>query len=284
MTIPNSFVAGDIASSSEVNDNFSHLIDILGNTSDEDHLEPAGDIVLGPRRAVQITAAGDGGPGADAGYVQISWNAELFDAGGGVFRLRRYVTGEGGAALRVGGNGVEILTTSDETTELTTAMDVAVAVRADDDNPYIYINPEYHFVSVDAPPNPQAQNSYRLNYVPIAPVQVIAPGSAGGGTATFTASQYLGVPVEAKAIEVYAAVIGAAGATVTAPCVMRVLQANQGVIVSWFGLVLRAQLNEEFSTRGIVPLGFLGVLRGKFTVDFNVPPLSKALVITGYFI
>jgi hypothetical protein len=288
--IPNTFTAGEIASSSEVNDNFSALLNIAGSDSDADHLKPGGDIVLGPRRTGQITAEGDGGPGGSATFMQVSWNAELYDSGGGIWRLRRYANGENASAIRVGRRGVEVLTTHDTTSELTTAMKTALAVRPNATNPYIYVNPAFHFSAIDTEPNPQAMGQYRLQYVPIEPIEMFL-NAAGGGTATYTASNF-GIPVDAKALMIYSEhSVSTPAAPPTTPtiltCTVTICQARQEPPSAKYGfsvLAFQDANKSMYRGQGVVPLGYLGTLAGQFRVVYDAPPLFKTMYIQGYFV
>lgn len=310
MPIPHIFTAGDIAASSEVNQNFSYLEDIVGNASTPVSLRPPGDLLLGPRRSVQITAAGDSGPNATNGYLYLGWNAEFYQAPGGVFRLRRFNSNEGGAAVQIGNRGVTIAATHDGQGELNSAMQNAIAIRSHETTPYIYINPKWAITAEDEPPN-EMMGRYRLTYVPVDPYAL--RGGAGGGAVIAagvnravrpSSEQGSPVPPDARAIEVYmqmnaaAAGTGSKGkgknkTTVNKPIGVveyTLAQSRNGAIYPWHGVGMRAVQDQLYTVmvqaKGTVMLGLAGTHKGliREISGGQRHVTSIHVFITGYYI
>lgn len=164
MTLPYTFTPGTIASATEVNENFNHVMGIVGADSTTEDMKPSGDVLLGPRDAVQLTAKGDTDTtGTGTKYFQVGWNCDMYNEGS-TFRQRRIVNNEGATVLRVGSTGVEALATARTDSTLDEQLQTAVGIRPHysngSQNPWVYINPSWKLQWRDQ----VADQSTHLNY------------------------------------------------------------------------------------------------------------------------
>lgn len=297
MPIPHIFTSGDIAASSEVNQNFSYLEDIVGSASTPVSLRPPGDILLGPRRSVQISAAGDSGKNATSGYLYLGWNAEFYQAPGGIFRLRRFNANEGAAAVQIGNRGVAIAATHDEQGELNSAMQNAIAVRPHAITPYIYINPKWAMTDRDEPPNDQPGRQ-RLTYVPVEPFSYTGTLIAAG-TRRIRMSSLQGSPVppEARGVHVHVRIgMPASGRQKKKPLRekaptqihYRMTQARVGATSMAHGIEVIGTSHADIRTyhhgNGPVMFGLTGSDKG-YVIEWNNATINEFVgVVVGYYI
>lgn len=301
MPIPNTFTAGEIASSQKVNENFAYVSDRIGSNSTASRLKLPGDMALGPRSSTQITAAGDSGAGSAAGYLQLSWNAELY-LDNATYVVRRFNANEGAAAIRVGNAGISFHTTANTTGSLQDTLDTAMAIRPNKDAPTrstIYVNPNYHFTAV---PNATGEDiaEYRMTYVPLKNPYMLRqassittgdPASEAGAAILTSNAVNLGVPESAVAVHVHsmfqlasnATSLNGAGNSETGPH-LSYRPARTGP-TAFSGIFGRAGSKGAWSSMsGPVLLGWESTLKGQL-VEVAYTKISAVYTsILGYYI
>lgn len=155
------FNAGDPILSLEVNANFNALAQIVGTNSTAAVLALPGKVALGDRDAATISALTDKTK-ADNGYLHLGWNAsETIDATGAIKLNRSGGLQDGAAVVRIGSQGLAVLGTDSETSNLNN-MPTLFAIRQ---NQRIYIHPALSFTNVNSTPN--EISDYRLTLVPL---------------------------------------------------------------------------------------------------------------------
>jgi hypothetical protein len=275
MSIPHIFESGDIASSAEVNENFDHLSDIVGNSSDSSELALPGSIMIGPRANVQITAESDTAYGDDS-YVQIGWNTELYFSGG-VWNVRRFNADEVANALRVGRYGLEFYGTSNISGSLNSRLNKMFGVRAVSGSDRVFIKSDVHIQGFDDAPN--SLSDYRLTYVPFDnPVALYEGVVIHKATKNRVAANW-SVPEHAVAIQMVAYV--RANSTDN-NCRLTLMRAEaEPTIGSGFGVVVQA--DHEAYGEGIVHLGTEGTNLGRFLEVRSHNFAEASLFVKGYW-
>jgi hypothetical protein len=279
--LPYEFIAGEVARSAQVNENFAYLMDTIGQSSVPGRIEPLGKIIFGPRRTGLITASQDTGGSAGA-FFQLSWNA-AYNKKGTSWVFSRTLAGERASALRVGTNGLEFFTTSATAGNLNSQMIKPWGLRATIQEDFMYLEDSWHIQNRDS----YARNvqDYRLTTVLLEnPVPIYAKKQVGSGTSVLSAFDY-GIPRHAKAIIIYAHVTAANNSGAGMHFYERRGPGNTALNM-FRGFVVHAPitgngLGMRAGGQGIVPLGQAQQLGG--FVIYRTSAFALANVyITGY--
>ena len=116
MPLPHVMLPGEVARSSDVNDNFNYIMSIIGNLSTPSRVTSSIELQLGKRNNVLLTGAHDTGAVARE-FFQIGWNVD-YNLVGGVWKAARFLTGKGGTMLRIGEKKFEVWSTTNTTGDL----------------------------------------------------------------------------------------------------------------------------------------------------------------------
>lgn len=279
MPLPYTFISGNVAKSSEVNDNFNFIMDILGQLSTPDRIQPLGEFMMGPRRTVLLTANQDTG-GAQGNFFQVSWNAD-YNRQNTTWVFQRILPNAGASALRVGTNGIEFLTTSAKTGNLNSQMNKPWGLTATTGEDYMYFADAWHMQNVDT--TATSLQHYRLTTVMLEnPAPIYSNTWVSKGTDIRKATNY-GIPRHAKAIVVTAHVTAAnySGAG------MHFYQHRHSASIGanlYRGFVAHAPitgtgLGMRTGAQGIVPLG-----RGDFQSEFVIKRTSAFELANVYIV
>lgn len=270
--IPNTFEAGTVAASSDVNENFQAIADAVGDASTASRLSPPGDVVVGPRANVQISAEGDTAAGLSTSYVQIGWNAELYSDGS--WKVRRFASGEPATAIRVGTDGFEVWTTSRDSGSLNSQFTRVFQIKATTGNDYVYVRPSLTRVAEA----PDELEDYRLTLVLFnTPQEVYENVTIYAGTKTRRASDY-NVPTSAHAV-----LLAFEGVAASSDARNLLTQARSTRSQA-YGFIVAAASGEQGAGQGVVPLGTSGDYDGKFVEDRSAQWTSASLYVQGYYI
>lgn len=270
--IPNIFEPGQVAASSDVNENFQAVEDTVGSDSSPTRLKPPGDIVLGPRANAQISAEADTAPNSGTRYIQIGWNVDLYNSGG--WKTRRFNNGEPGVAIRVGASGFEVWSTSRTSGNLNNQLERLFQVRSDADNDYVFVRPS--LTRVASPPD--EIEDYRLTLVLFNDPKVVYENTTiYAGTKTRQSTDF-GVPARAHAV-----LLSFEGKAASDDATITFMQARTGRSQR-HGFVVAAGGNDPGGGQGIVALGISGDFNGKFVENRSAQWNSASLYIQGYFI
>jgi hypothetical protein len=120
MPLPYQFVSGEIARSAQVNANFEYIMDMLGQLSTPDRIQPLGEFIMGPRKTALLSGAHDTGP-TNYRFYQISWNAD-WNKVGTEYAYVRILPNLNAAAFRLGERGFDVFMTSKTTGDLNSQM------------------------------------------------------------------------------------------------------------------------------------------------------------------
>src|SRR5687768_11668099 len=102
MPVPNIFLPQTTIKSSEVNENFNALLGALLAVTGLDSATWLKDFVIGKRSNMLISGAADSGTAPSYKFLQLGWNANFINMGGGVWKLARFNDGEKATAIRIG--------------------------------------------------------------------------------------------------------------------------------------------------------------------------------------
>lgn len=274
MPLPHTMVSGNVAKSSQVNENFNYIMDILGQLSTPGRVQPLGEFLMGPRKTALLTANQD--TGATSGnFFQVSWNAD-WNRKNSTWIFERILPGRNASALRVGTNGLEFLTTSATSGNLNSQMSKVWGLRATSGEDYMYLSNTWHMKGVDS--TSSALQNYRLTTVLLnKPVAIYANTWVSKGTDFRKATNY-GIPRNAKAIIINAHVTAAnySGAGMHfyprgGPSIYHGMVAHAPITGSGMGM--------RTGNQGIVPLG-----TGNYLGDFGIHRTSAFELANVYII
>lgn len=282
MPLPFSFISGEVARSSQVNANFNYIMDIIGQLSTPGSIASLGEFKLGPRMMALFSAAQDTGPDATA-FFQLAWNVN-YNKVGTVWRYDRRITNNPATTLRIGKQGLEVLTTSaptgDLNNQLTKVMGITAVHHGED---RMFVKDDLHLQNYDG--TARTIQDYRQTFVALEnPIPIYHNKSVPKGTTVFNAYN-LGVPAHAKSVQIYMHVtaFGDSGAG------MHAYQRRSGgsTHLNFFrGFVTHATKDSGLGMRagaqGIVPLG-MGAVRGDFVIHRTAPFYTTYVYIMGYW-
>jgi len=270
--IPNTFEPGEVAASSEVNANFQAIADVVGNDSSASIMNLPGDLVIGPRDNVQISAKGDTQAGSSTSFVQFSWNAELYNDGSS-WKVRRFLSNEPATAVRVGGEGFQIYTTSRTSGDLEKQFTCIFQVKATTGDDFVFIKPS---ITRSAAPG-TSLSDYRLTLVLLdTPAVVYENVTINAGVITRRVTDY-GIPTQAKAV-----LIAFEGKPVSDGQVL-FTQARTSRSQR-YGFIVSGIASKQSSGQGIVPLGTSGDYVSRFVEDRSIQWNVASLYIQGFFV
>jgi hypothetical protein len=287
MAVPHTFESGEIASSAEVNENFNHVDGVLGTDSTSSELNLPGNVVMSPRDTIQLSAAADTAYG-DNTFIQLSWNAELYDSGGGTWKVRRINDGEESAGVRIGSgsdkadSAIEFWLSARTDGELNSQFTRVGAFQArlnGDDTFYLWDGMRMSRVAT----NPASIQDYRLTYTPFAnPVTIYDGVYLKTGRITRRATDY-GVPAEAVAVQLSAYVTATAGSGAG----LKLMQAEASPSIGT-GFVVHAyggpySYYGRSGGEGIVHLGTSGSYDGRFYEQRTAVFSTGSLFIKGFW-
>lgn len=281
------FKRDTIAKAEEVNANNQYLLSLIGEDSTEDRTV-RGEYQFGPRRTGLISAQQDTGHAANR-YLQVSWNAdwEWVQSAGG-WQWIRTLTNNPATSLRVGADGVTVLTTAQTTGNINSQLRNVFHIRPETgtvNGGGIYIPSDWHFQHYDAPA--RTMQDYRLTYTPLDSPRLVFDGAYFNRALTLTRSAWdYGIPHDAKCVSFSAHVT----ATNYSGSAFRVYQ-ESSQRNWWAGMIVHAPLGvsnagatgQRAGGWGVVPLG-TGAHRGKFVIQTTAAFESVYLVITGYWL
>lgn len=250
MPLPHQFIAGELARSAQVNDNFQYLMDMLGQSSTVGSIQPLGSFIMGPRQTATLSAAQDKG-GYTTDFFQISWNASWVSRGG-VYKFVRKLTNVGGAAHRIGIRGFEVLATKERSGDMNLQMQPIFRVASEDAGRFMYVpRPMQVSHTNNFPTHRQGRKMFTtiLN----TPIPIYNNTAVGMGTSVRNAYQ-LGIPRDASAIIVNMHVTAGGGSGAA----MHLYAAGQGNIYHGMvghGTITGTGMGQRDGSQGIVPLG-----------------------------
>jgi hypothetical protein len=242
---------------------------------------------MGPRDKFQVSGEADTEYGDDT-FIQLSWNAELYDAGGGSWRVRRFSDGEESAAIRIGSgsnkaaSAVEFWLSSRTDGDLNSQFTRVAAFQArlnGDDTFYLRDGMRMSRTAE----NPSDIEDYRLTYTPFATPKTVYDGvQLKKGRVTRTASSY-GVPADAVAVQLSAYVT----ATASSGAGLKLMQAKASPSIGT-GFVVHAyggpySYYGRSGGEGIVHLGVSGSYDGKFYEERTATFSTGSLFIKGFW-
>ena len=203
-TVPHRFSPGEVASSSEMNENFDYFASMIGDQTSQDGFRPNGPILVGPNAQLA---------GRNADFLHIGWNADQY-LQGATAKVRRIADGKAATFLRVGSDGFSVWTTSSTQGDLQAQAHEVFGVHATTGDDYIFIHPTWRFHQSKA--MPWKTDHVRTTYVAFSnPVTLYEGGWHGGGPKNHNVFNH-GVPKQAIAVEVlvYATATPNSGAAV----------------------------------------------------------------------
>jgi hypothetical protein len=269
--IPNVFEAGQVAASSEVNENFQAVADAVGNDSTASRLNLPGDIVFGERDNAQISGLSDNASKSSRSFMQISWNAEQYGWGSAA-KYRRFHDGEPAVQVRLGYNGFEVWTTSRTSGDLNSQLGRVFQIKATPGEDYCFIG----FGITRKGEVPASIEDYRLTLVHFnTPKTIYENTTIYAGAKTRKATDY-GVPANAKAL-----LLSFEGNAPSSRGSILLTQARSSRSQK-YGFLVRSPANEPNAGQGVVPLGETGDYAGCFVEDRGSQWNSASLYIQGY--
>lgn len=151
MAIPNRFRAGEVASSSELNENFTYIENLVGTLSTDDELVPEKDLKFGSAGFVTgglqlnlLPANKETNNLANAarGFINLSWNAKPHKTAG---RWQRHNSASGASVIELGDYGIVMATTGRRSGDLQSQLTPILAVMNSDlsapDAYHVYMDP-----------------------------------------------------------------------------------------------------------------------------------------------
>lgn len=276
MPLPHQFLPGEIARSSEVNDNFAYIQSILGPLSTPGRVKTTTEFVMGARQNALLTGTADTGSSDANGvmheYFQLGWNAD-FNLSGGVWRFARFTTNRGASALRLGEGDMKLLATNERSGNLHSSMRILMHIKDTEDGGFFYLPSNVSITRVDS--EGDSHNDYRLTFVLFDSAQEIyGGGPLKKGDVTKDAFDF-GVHISAKAITISCNFV----ADTSGEARIRFLAKNS----NQRGFTVTAGASRYGSGQGIVPLG-TGTNNGKFDVSRTAAFDSVTAHILGYWI
>lgn len=264
------FEAGTIAASSDVNDNFQTLADVLGNDSTADRVQLPSDVVLGPRSNVQLTANSDTEEDETKSFLQLNWNAESYYAGS--WKHRRFTSGEPATSVRVGLDGFTVWTTSATSGGLTSQLDKVFQIHATTANDFIYMKPSITRVAEA----PDSMEDYRNTIVIFdTPKTIYEDSTIYASNNSRDATQY-GVPAAARGV-----LLMFEGLAVSNDAQI-LFTKSQATRHKKYGFYVNSVAGKQNSGQGIVALGETGAYTSCFTEERSSQWNSATLYIQGY--
>jgi hypothetical protein len=183
-----------------VNKNFEYFEDILGENSTVDRISPTAEFALGYRNNTLLTGESDkDNAPTERKFFQIGWNAD-WEQVSGRWVFSRFNEGEPSSVLRIGFYGTEVLTTSATGGNLNGQLETVFAIRATEDDDYVFIKNGFSIQRVDRAAN--NLSDYRLTYVPLDPPAVIYDGIPLTNQDTNRDVRQFGVPENAKMVRI----------------------------------------------------------------------------------
>lgn len=276
MGLPHTFIAGDVAASQEVNDNFNYLMNIIGQLSTEGRIQPLGELLVGARSNTLLTGAQDTG-NLSREYYQIGWNAD-FNLVDTTWKFSRFISNRAATAIRIGSKGFEILGTSETSGDLDSQMSTMFAVRANKTS----VNLDYYYMGQNWPIQSyddvaRDKEDFRTLYTPLeTPYSIYHNASLSATTRVFRASDF-GIPTNAQAIAL-SVEFKAGGSRAN----IRFMRERDGRRESE-GFVVHAPANEYGSGWGVVNLGTGGYAR-KFAVKISASISEVDIAVQGYYL
>lgn len=268
------FLPGEVARSSELNQNFNEIMDLLGPLSTPGKVRTTSEFVMGARQNTLFTGAHDTGPEENA-FFQIGYNAD-WEFNNGKWRFYRYVNNMGGSALRLGDGNIAFLVSAKEEDNFNSTMETAMRIVENAADNYVFLNKSYHFQIVDTPAN--QIGDFRLTYVHLNNPAAIYDGqSVSTGIDVKRATNY-GVSQYAKSICVQG--WGRAGGG--GPATMRIYQERSARSYRR-GVSMHCDTGSRGNVFGILPLGE-EAYEDRFVVDRTAAFQEAFLYVVGYWI
>jgi hypothetical protein len=273
MPLPNEFLPGEVARSSEVNEIFAYIMSLLGQLTTPDRIRTTTEFQMGARQNVLMTGTHDSGA-ASRKFFQIGWNAD-WNLVNGSWKFVRFINGEPATAIRLGDTGFSVYTTQDTSGDLQGPLSTpAFAVRRTATSKHVYIPDDTNITRVDS--GTMTLGEFRLTYVPFLSPKTLREGAWGSGSETKDAKNF-GVPTSAKAISISCEVTaGSSNARI------RFMQRRSSPSFK-YGFSVSAPANSIGSGSGIVILG-----TDSYAIDFTIERTASFnnvnAYITGYWV
>lgn len=270
MAIPHIFVPGDVASATEVNENFQFVMSLLGELSTPGRIKTLSEFQLGLRSNTLFTGTHDDGLSGSNRFFQLGYNAD-WNFSGGTWKFVRFDSGWGATALRLGIDGFEIYATDNATGSLNARMHNIFSARADETTgDYVYLPKSTDIRHVDRATT--GIQDYRLTKIFLTTPRTIFENQAlNTGTVVYTATDY-GVPTEAKAV-----------------CLTTDVVSSSGYLKMYAEMSSSADRHVKYGFvsrnggAGDVQLG-QGSKAGKFVIERTGSITSASVYVTGYLI
>lgn len=280
MPLPYSFIPGEVARSHEVNENFSYIMDMLGQVSSLGRITPPGEISMGPRQLALLSNKHDTGAAGDR-YFQISWNADWNPVPKKGYQFFRVIENAPATAIRIGAQGFVIRSTDKTTGNLDSQMKVRLRAWTTADKPFLYLEPGTRIIDFNEPTT-ELQKMRLTTVILNRPVVIYNHERVSAGTSTRNAYDY-GIPSHAKGIWIRAHVTAD---NYSGAGMLFYTDNSPSAIIKEKGMVAHATitgsgLGMRTGAFGFVPLGE-GAYAGKFRIERTSSFYTAVVHIVGY--
>jgi hypothetical protein len=280
MPLPYTFISGELARSAHVNANFNYVMDIIGQLSSPGSIAALGEFKLGSRMLALFSAAQDTGPN-ELAFFQLAWNVN-YNKVGSTWRYDRKIPNQPATSVKIGRDGLAVLTTSSITGDLNNQLTKVLGVTATTTSDRMYLKKDLHIQNYDG----LARNiqDYRLTTTFLeTPIPIYANKWLAKGTTVFNAHN-MGVPAEAQAILVYMHITSTGNSGAGMHAYQR--RAGGGDALNYFrGFVTHAAkadgIGHRAGSQGMVPLG-RGAVKGDFVIYRTATMELANVYIMGY--
>lgn len=270
MPVPHIFQPNEVASAHKVNENFEHIMSLIGQNSKNGQWKFDGLFTFGPGyRGVLGTTVST--------HAHLTWNAEQKSDG----KFSRIASNQPATVLRIGNNGAAVRLTATKSGDLNAQLTEAWAIRSTDKNHYMFLRPNFHIQSVDTA-TPTLQQ-YRLTYVPLVePITLYENSYLGAGSRTWNLYER-GIPKDAigVTVQLYITATTYSGAALVISQDRQKKHRKYGVAANAYGG--NAAMYGRTSAQGFVPLG-VGAYAGRVFEERTAALSEASCWIQGYWV
>lgn len=272
VSVPNIFLPQTTIKASEINQNFDALYSTILAATGLDSATWLKDFVIGKRSNMLISGAADSGSAPSLRFLQLGWNANYINQGGGTWKLARFNDGEPATLIRIGYDGFSVWLSSLTAGNLDSQVNKGFGVHADGD--YIYIPDGWNIQQNDTTtPTPEdIRTTFTWLSDPLSLSSKIAQ-SAGSTTVNLFDN---GIPTWAKGVKINIHAKGGPNA-----CFYKVYQERTSRITS-MGFSGRIVAKEWDGFSGDVPVG-RSANAGKIVFDRSANLEQQTVVVLGYY-
>lgn len=275
-TIPNKFLPDTVIKSDEINENFDTLANLLAAASGSDSATYAKDFIFGKRANMLLSGAADSGSAESLKFLQLGWNTNFVNQGGGTWKLVRFNSGDPATFLRIGKTGLEVWTTSQSTGNLDTQAAVGFAVHANSSGgaDYIYIPGGWNIQNNETADPSLEEIRTTLTWLD-EPLSISSKVALSRGSTTVDVYD-AGISQFAKAVIVNVVAKGS-----TSECTYRIYQERTARVTSYGG-IFNIPAGKWSGGQVSVALGRAGNA-GKIVFDRSENIAEQTIVVLGYY-